>query len=126
MYGSSSGFYLPGDPDTASIADREFKVDATGGATVLVWPRNLSNRDQRRVFRYARKKGWAIRARRHRGQADLGERTRPNQLQRVGHQLGAHVVGHRPADDPPRVDVLHRDEIHRSLLQPPPPAFDVA
>ena len=60
MYGTSSGFYLPGDPDTMSIADRQFKVDPTGGSTVLVWPRSLSKRDQQRVFHYARKNGWPI------------------------------------------------------------------
>lgn len=60
MYGTSSGFYLPGDPDTMSIADHQFKVDRTGGSTVLVWPRNLSKPEQRRVFHYARNQGWAI------------------------------------------------------------------
>ena len=60
MYGTSSGLYLPGDPDTASIADRQFKVDRTGGSTILIWPRNLSKRQQSRVFDYAKRKGWPI------------------------------------------------------------------
>jgi hypothetical protein len=60
LYGSSSGFYLPDDPDTMSIADRQFKIDGTGGSTILIWPRNLPKGEQRQVFRYAHKKGWAI------------------------------------------------------------------
>ena len=60
IYGSSSGFYLPGDPDTASIGDREFEIDRSGGSTIVIWPRSFSKRQQRRVFRHARKKGWAI------------------------------------------------------------------
>lgn len=60
MYGSSSGFYLPGDPRTSSIADGEFKPDRTGGSTVLIWPRDLPRRQRARVFDYARRKGWAI------------------------------------------------------------------
>ena len=60
LYGNSSGFYLPGDPDTMTLADRQFRVDRTGGSTILIWPRNLSAPKQKRVFRYARKEGWAI------------------------------------------------------------------
>lgn len=60
MYGTSSGFYLPGDPNTATVADSEFRIDRTGGSTVLLWPRTLNRREQRRAFRYARRHGWAI------------------------------------------------------------------
>jgi hypothetical protein len=60
LYGNSSGFYLPGSPDTMTIADRQFKIDRTGGSTILIWPRNLSKDQQQRVFRYARKEGWVI------------------------------------------------------------------
>ena len=60
VYGSSSGFYLPGSEDTMSIADREFQVDDTGGSTVLLWPRNLRKREQARVFEYADAQGWPI------------------------------------------------------------------
>jgi hypothetical protein len=60
LYGSSSGFYLPGSPDTMTVADRQFKIDPTGGSTILIWPRNLSAEQQQRVFRYARQNGWVI------------------------------------------------------------------
>lgn len=61
MYGTSSGFYLPEEPEmSSSIADREFKVDATGGSTILIWPRKLSKLRQRRVFAYAARQDWAI------------------------------------------------------------------
>ena len=60
LYGNSSGLYLPGDPNSMSIANRQFKVDRSGGSTVLIWPRNLSGRLQERVFRHARERRWAI------------------------------------------------------------------
>jgi hypothetical protein len=60
MYGTSSGFYLPNEPESSSIADREFKVDATGGSTILIWPRKFSKRRERRVVAYAEAQGWAI------------------------------------------------------------------
>lgn len=60
LYGTSSCFYLPGDPRTNSVAGAEFKADATGGSTILIWPRTMSRADQRRVFDYADAQGWAI------------------------------------------------------------------
>jgi len=36
---------------------------------------------------------------------------RERHCQRVGDQLGAHVIGHRPANDPPRVKILDGDEV---------------
>jgi hypothetical protein len=39
---------------------------------------------------------------------------RERHLERVGDQLGAHVIGHAPADDPAR-DVLHRDQVEPAL-----------
>ena len=40
---------------------------------------------------------------------------RERHSQRVGDELGAHVVGHAPADDPAAVEILHRDEIEPAL-----------
>ena len=60
LYGNSSGFYLPGEPNTMTVADRQFKIDPTGGSTILIWPRNLPADQQQRVFRYARENGWVI------------------------------------------------------------------
>ncbi len=60
LYGNSSGFYLPGDPNTMTVADRQFEIDPTGGSTILIWPRNLSADQRQRVFGYARKEGWVI------------------------------------------------------------------
>jgi hypothetical protein len=39
-------------------------------------------------------------------------------LQRIRDELGAHVVGHRPTDDPTAKDVLHRDEVQPALPRP--------
>jgi hypothetical protein len=60
QYGTSSGLYLPGNPNTTTVADAEFKPDSTDGSTILSWPRSMSRGDQRRVFRYANSQGWAI------------------------------------------------------------------
>jgi hypothetical protein len=49
------------------------------------------------------------------GQPGLRPAVGQRHLQRVGHQLGAHVVGHAPADNPPAVEVLDGDEIEPPL-----------
>jgi hypothetical protein len=59
-YGASLGVYAPGRPITTSLGDDELKVDATGGSTVVVWPRRLSRRQRHLVFTYAERRGWAI------------------------------------------------------------------
>jgi len=41
----------------------------------------------------------------------LGER----HLQRIGHQLAAHVIAHRPADDPAAEDVLDGNQVQPAL-----------
>jgi hypothetical protein len=40
---------------------------------------------------------------------------RERHLQRVGDELGAHVVGHAPADDPAAVEVLDGDQVQPAL-----------
>jgi hypothetical protein len=60
MYGSSLHRYEPGSPTTGSLGNAELKVDASGGTTILVWPRSLSRQDQERVFDYVDRNGWAI------------------------------------------------------------------
>jgi hypothetical protein len=46
----------------------------------------------------------------------VGRPAPPNgHLERVDHQLGTHVIGHAPADDPTAVGVLHRREIQPAL-----------
>ena len=53
-------------------------------------------------------------------QPGLRSALRERHLQGVGHELGAHVIGDRPADDPAAEDVLDGDEI-----QPPLPRAQV-
>lgn len=60
VYGASAGLYLPGSPDTNALADEELKVDATGGATIVVWPRTLSRTARARVAAYAEHRHWAL------------------------------------------------------------------
>ena len=60
MYGASVNRYEPGDPGTASLADSEFLLDATGGSTIVVWPRDLRPTERKKVFAYARAQGWAL------------------------------------------------------------------
>jgi hypothetical protein len=35
--------------------------------------------------------------------------------QSIGHQLGAHVLGHRPADDPAGEHIQHHRQVHEAL-----------
>jgi hypothetical protein len=60
QYGSGVSFYDPGSPNTGSLGDGELQVDSTGGTTILVWPRGLTQSQQQQVFAYAEKNGWAI------------------------------------------------------------------
>jgi peptidoglycan/xylan/chitin deacetylase (PgdA/CDA1 family) len=32
----------------------------------------------------------------------------------IGHQFGAHVLGHRPPDDPPGEDIQHHGQIQEA------------
>lgn len=59
-YGSSPGLYLPGSPRTNSLADQELKADATGGSTIIVWPRHLSRPARAEITAYAARRHWAI------------------------------------------------------------------
>jgi hypothetical protein len=60
QYGSAIGVYRPGTPFTTSLGDAEFKVDKTGGSTILVWPRNLGTVQRQKVVAYAEQHGFAI------------------------------------------------------------------
>ncbi|UUY05946.1 hypothetical protein LRS13_10635 [Svornostia abyssi] len=60
MYGTSLNTYIPTSPNTGSIAGSEYKIDASGGTTVMVWPRNLNRFQQEALFNYAKRRGWAI------------------------------------------------------------------
>jgi hypothetical protein len=52
--------YRPGTPFTASLGDAELNVDASGGSTILVWPRSLGAADRQKVVAYAKQHGFAI------------------------------------------------------------------
>jgi hypothetical protein len=60
QYGNAVGSYEPGSPDSGSLANHELLVDETGGSTVVVWPRSLSEEEQQAVFDKADAEGWAI------------------------------------------------------------------
>jgi hypothetical protein len=60
MYGNSPGLYLPGDPNTSTIADGQFQMDSSGGSTFIVWPRTLSPRAKNQVISYAARQGWPL------------------------------------------------------------------
>lgn len=78
QYGNSSGLYLPGSPNTTTLADSEFKVDNTGGSTFIVWPRTLSPLARARVVVYAAHQRWPL----VRG-STMGPLTGANMLVRV-------------------------------------------
>jgi hypothetical protein len=48
-------------------------------------------------------------------QAGVGPAARDGHLERVDDELGAHVVGHAPADDPTAVGVLHGRQLQPAL-----------
>jgi hypothetical protein len=60
QYGSAEGTYQPGSPQSGSLGNQELLVDASGGSTIVVWPRSLSADDQQQVFDHAKTNGWAI------------------------------------------------------------------
>lgn len=60
QYGSAEGNYEPGSPQSGSLGNQELLVDASGGSTIVVWPRSLSTSDQQQVFDHAKANGWAI------------------------------------------------------------------
>jgi hypothetical protein len=60
QYGNSAGLYLPGSPNTTTLADGEFKMDKTGGSTFVVWPRTLGPVARARVVLYAHGQGWPL------------------------------------------------------------------
>jgi hypothetical protein len=60
QYGSAIGVYRPGTPFTTSLGDDELKVDATGGSTIVIWPRDLPAAERRKLVEYARQHGFAI------------------------------------------------------------------
>ena len=60
MYGASVNTYEPDHPDSASLANAEFKPDGTGGSTIVVWPRHLPVHEREQLFAYAQARGWAL------------------------------------------------------------------
>ncbi len=60
MYGADVGTYEPDKADSGSLANAEFQLDATGGTTIVVWPRHLPAHKRKQLFAYAERKGWAL------------------------------------------------------------------
>ena len=60
MYGAAVNTYDPGAPDSTSLANAEFQADATGGSTIVVWPRNLPIPERELLFAHARAHGWPL------------------------------------------------------------------
>ena len=59
-YGAAVGRYTPGSPDTMGLGNEDIHTDTTGGATFVVWPRNLTRVQQQAVFAYAQLHGWNL------------------------------------------------------------------
>ncbi len=60
LYGNAVGSYQPGSPDSASLGNAELLPDASGGSTIVIWPRDLTPEQQQQVFDHADDNGWAI------------------------------------------------------------------
>ena len=68
MYGASVNTYEPDNADSASLANAEFRLDKTGGSTIVIWPRHLNVHERDAAFRlcactrvgtHARRERWA-------------------------------------------------------------------
>ena len=94
QYGSEIAFYDPGSPNTGSLGNGELKLDESGGSTILVWPRSLTASQQKQVFAYAKKSGWAI----MRGGAE-GPVTTPNLFVRLKGASPSYSGGYTPTAD---------------------------
>jgi hypothetical protein len=52
--------FRPGSGYNFALGAEDIKEDASGGATFVVWPRNLRPRQRRAVFAMARSRGWNL------------------------------------------------------------------
>jgi hypothetical protein len=94
QYGSGVSYYDPGSPNTGSLANAELQVDSSGGTTILVWPANLSEAQQKQVFAFAKKNGWVV----MRGGAK-GPITTPNLFVRLKGASTSYPGGYTPTPD---------------------------
>jgi hypothetical protein len=78
MYGALRQEYAPGFPRNASIGNQQVLNDGTGGATIVVWPRDLPLAEKDQVVALARSNSWTL----MRGGAD-GPVTSANMLVRM-------------------------------------------
>lgn len=60
QYGAAASTYAPGRPTTASLANEQLLLDASGGSTVVVWPRTLTADQQQQLVAHAAEQGWAV------------------------------------------------------------------
>lgn len=60
IYGQFRESFSPGTPFTYAIGNEDIRTDDTGGATFVVWPRNLNVIERALVFRLARSRGWNL------------------------------------------------------------------
>lgn len=60
VYGAAKQIDAVGSPQNSQIGNTQIKEDASGGATVMVWPRNVSPDVQQKLFAYARTRGWNV------------------------------------------------------------------
>lgn len=94
LYGDAVGSYQPGSPDTASLGNEELLLDASGGSTIVVWPRSLTPEQQQQVFDHANGNGWAL----IRGD-EAGKETTANLLVRLKGDAASYVGGYTPTSE---------------------------
>ncbi len=94
LYGDAVGSYQPGSPDTASLGNAELLPDASGGSTIVVWPRSLTPEQQQQVFDHANRNGWAL----IRGD-EAGKETTANLLVRLKGDDPSYPGGYTPTSD---------------------------
>lgn len=60
VYGQFRQSFNPGTPFTYAIGNEDIRTDQSGGATFVVWPRNLNIIERNIVFRFARSRGFNL------------------------------------------------------------------
>jgi hypothetical protein len=60
LYGATKQVDKPGSPQNSQIGNTEILKDATGGATVVVYPPNISESQLNQIVALAHKNGWNI------------------------------------------------------------------
>jgi hypothetical protein len=84
--------YVPGSEDTFAIGNEEIKIDSSGGATFMVWPRTLGPVAEDKVLAYAKEQGWNV----IQGNLEARNNYVQTMILRQNGSAGAYLGGYNP------------------------------